>query len=284
MTEKNNIDTAINYYLSVMNYRAPELFSYFFVKGYRCTTLNSVLDEHKNNTWHAKMYLGMLITLIDDLADNPKCFNPNLLNLLYNDQITEQENLSANDMNLLNLKNFLFTNMHFHLTKLPNHQDLIGFFKFDLEKIYLSNKFSELLTRNIFTCNNYEIQLYGSYTMGVLAAGMIDLMGVENINYNEVGKCREVFITGQRLAKIANNIATFAREKSEGDVTSEIAHAMQASNRDFAYHKHQLEKEFAHGIGLIKSAQKNLRNFDTVAYARGITKLFDLNMSLIGTI
>lgn len=284
MTSTTNIDSAIEYYLSVMNFRSKELFSYFFVEGYKCTQISGVISDYKSDTFHAKMYLGMLITLIDDLADNPKCFNPNLLNLLYRNQAINQIHLSTTEKNLIDLKNFLFNNMYDYLRKLPNHDELINIFNFDLEKIYLSNKFSELITSKIFICNNYEMKLYGSYTMGVLAAGMIDLMGVKKIKYTEIGRCREIFIIGQRLAKIANNIATFAREQREGDITNEITHALNSNKNDFNFYKRKLEKEFFSGIKLINRSKNAITNFNVFDYSRGIERLFELNMSLIGKI
>lgn len=75
MAEKK-IEHAINYYLSLVNTRKKELFEYFLYKGYQCTALNTLEKKERYNAFNAKMYLGMLITLIDDLADNPKCLNP----------------------------------------------------------------------------------------------------------------------------------------------------------------------------------------------------------------
>ncbi len=284
MTATATIDDAIEYYLSVINFRSKELFSYFFVKGYKYTQLSSVMSEYENETFSAKMYLGMLITLIDDLADNPKCFNPGLLSLMYSNEMVTLEKLSVSDIDLINLKNFLFKNLHSHIKKLPNYEELVGVFNFDLEKVYLSNKFSELITSKTFICNNYEMKLYGSYTMGVLAAGMIDLMGIKNINYGEIGACREIFIIGQRLAKIANNISTFAREKLENDITNEITHSLNTSKKDFNYYKNKLEKEFLRGIKLIDKSKNKISSFNVLDYSHGIEKLFELNMSLIGKI
>lgn len=284
MARKNNIDDAIQYYLSVVNFRSKEIFSDFFVKGYRCTQLNSVMQEHSEYVLNAKIYLGMLITLIDDLADNPICFNPRLLNVLYKNQALDNVNFSDHDAQIVNLKDYLFNNIYDNIQKLPHCQALLEIFNFDLEKLYLSNRFSELMTLNNFLCNDYEMKLYGSYTMGVLPAGMIDLMSVKNINFNEIGFCREVFIIAQRLAKIANNISTFNREKMQGDVTNEIMYLSNVDGNDFSFHKNKLEKEFFNGIKLIQNAKNKIISFNVLDYARGIEELFALNMASIGII
>ncbi len=281
---RKKIEHAIEYYMSVVHTRPKELFSYFLATGYKDTMLDSVFIKEQNDTFSAKMYLGMLITLIDDLADNPTCFNPNLLKLIYNNNLVNKNKLSVNDMNIINLKKFLFKNMHNHIKKLSNYSDLINIFNFDLEKIYLSNKFFELVTAKSIMRNNYEVKFYGHYNMGVLAAGMIDLMGIKNINYDELGRCREIFITGQRLAKIANTISTFAREEQEGDVTNEIMCLLSSNKNDFSFYKNKLEKEFLSGIKLIKKSKNRIKSFDSLKYAHGIEKLFDLHMSLIGKI
>ena len=113
---------------------------------------------------------------------------------------------------------------------------------------------------------------------------MIDLMGIKNINYDELGRCREIFITGQRLAKIANTISTFTREEQEGDVTNEIMCLLSSNKNDFSFYKNKLEKEFLSGIKLIKKSKNRIKSFDSLKYAHGIEKLFDLHMSLIGKI
>lgn len=284
MREQSNFTEAIDYYVSVINFRAKELFSHFFVQGYQYTKLSSVGKEYEHDVLSAKMYLGMLITLIDDLADNPRCFNPKLLKILYSLMPKTSEDLSENDAKILALKKYLFNRMMGHIEKLPSQNALIDIFDFDLEKIYLSNRFSELMTSKQFICNSYEMKLYGSYTMGVLAAGMIDLMGTSNLIIDEVGKCRELFIVGQRLSKIANNIATFAREQREGDITNEITYALLECNNDFDLCKLKLEREFNDGIVMINNSSTYIKIFDVKMYSHGIKKLYDLNMSMIGII
>ena len=90
------IEYAINYYMSLLKNRPRELFSYFLMKGYKCTTISSVHFNNLENVLNAKMYLGMLITLIDDLADNPSCSNPNLSKIIYNNS-TQKYNLSRSE-------------------------------------------------------------------------------------------------------------------------------------------------------------------------------------------
>lgn len=277
------IEYAINYYMSLLKNRPRELFSYFLVKGYKCTTISSVHFNNLENVLNAKMYLGMLITLIDDLADNPSCYNPNLSKIIYNNSV-QKYNLSNSEKNIIKLKKFLFKNMMLSMKKLHNYDKLIDIFKFDLENIYLANKYFELVTNKYTIVNNYEIKLYGSYNMGIVAAGTIDLMGAKNICYEEIGKCREIFIIAQKISKIANTISTFSREEYEGDITNEISYLIKTYKNNFSFYKYKLEKDFLTGINLIKKSKNKIKNFNILEYVDGIQKLFELHMSLVGII
>ena len=168
------------------------------------------------------------------------------------------------------------------MSRLSNCSELISIFNFDLNMIYLSNNFFELVSDKKNIRNIYEIKLYGHYNMGILAAGMIDLMGIKNINYEELGKCREVFIIAQRISKIANIIATFPREQNEGDITNEIMFLSNINKINLYVNK--LEKEFLNGIKKIKKSKNKIKNFNVLQYANGIEELFNLHMSLIGVI
>jgi hypothetical protein len=66
-------------YEKIFSHRDRRLFTDFLVNGYRHTTLNTVSTELFEEVVYAKVCLGMIITLYDDLADHPKYYNPKLL-------------------------------------------------------------------------------------------------------------------------------------------------------------------------------------------------------------
>src|SRR4051794_22798126 len=70
-------------YLGVSSHRSESLFRRFLPDGYRMTTIDSVDPAVFDTAILAKVHLGMLITLYDDLADHPRHRNAQLLSELY---------------------------------------------------------------------------------------------------------------------------------------------------------------------------------------------------------
>jgi len=50
----------------------------------------------------------------------------------------------------------------------------------------------------------------------------LDLMCIHKVNFKEIGKIREVFWKAQKMARIANCLATWKREFKERDFTSSV--------------------------------------------------------------
>ena len=284
-----SIESVIDYYQSVLPNRPRVLFSKFLAQGYEDTALSNISSEHAGHALRAKMLLGMLITLLDDLADNPEFFNPKLLKILYHIgskiRALPMDSLSAHEIKTIELTEFLINEIKNSLYTLPHWNILQNIFLFDIWQIYLSNRFAELMTESPWVRNIAEAKFYGPYNMGMVAAGMIDLMATPGIVLSELGKCREIFLLGQRLGRIGNLIATFARENQENDHTNEIAILLEnGSEHSFAHHRDALKREHDLGIKKIARQRKFITNFDTKLYSRGLVKLFDLHQSMIGTI
>ncbi len=289
--EKNilSIEAVIDYYREILPLRPRALFSKFLAEGYRDTSLSNIATEHYSHTFRAKMLLGMLITLLDDLADNPHYFNPKLLRILYNvgSKIRDlsTDTLSEHESEIVALTDFLIADIKTSLANLPNWNILQNIFLFDIWQIYLSNRFSELMTASPWVRNITEAKFYGPYNMGMVAAGMIDLMATPSLVLSELGKCREIFLLGQRLGRIGNLIATFARENDENDHTNEIAIYLEgASQQSFVHYRDTLKKEHDLGIKKIARQRKFITNFDTKIYSQGLIKLFELHRSMMGVI
>ena len=126
--------------------RDDKLFLDFLPTGYELTTLSSVPKKYMRITIPAKLCLGMMITLYDDLADNPSYYNPKLLEELYKLplQTPQSKNLvGMNDLKIANLANILHENMFKHLKKLPNYFKYKEMFLFDLGNFYQANKLAE---------------------------------------------------------------------------------------------------------------------------------------------
>lgn len=270
----------IHHYQFHSSIRDPRLFSDFLIPGYKITTTNSVSQALDKKVQMAKLNLGMFITLIDDLADHPTYFNPKLLQHMYllfpgGSNLTIPH-LSKSDRATYELGRKLMENIHSQIKDLPHYQSLKEILHFDLETIYRANRYSELMHLHPQMINLKESQEYGPYNMGMLAAGMIDLMGSELFVANELGLAREVFLLGQRMGRIGNLLATHHREIAEKDVTNEISVAGNLQYRE------NLRVEFLKLKNEIES--RPILTFDSREYAKGMDKLFDLHLSLMGVI
>jgi len=281
----------IDTYRDVSKIRNIELFSDFLINGYKMTTLSSVEEKHYNNVILAKMHLGMLITLYDDLADNPKFQDNELLEILYMLPFVEEDfikNLSLEQIKIYELSKFLLNGLQRHLKDCPNYEVLKDFFHFDIEQIFTANKYSSLITQLPHGASSYESSRYGSFNMGIVAAGMIDLMGSEKFNINELGYSRSIFHSAQRMGRISNLIVTLDRELSEKDLTNELYikfnYPMDEEDKDYSSIERQTLNEFNSLTKRILKHEKYIFHFSVKDYCEGINNLHKLHLSLKGII
>ncbi len=283
----DNINDLIDFYLSNSKIRHERLFKEFLPSGYKMTTISCVSKDYFKTVMLAKMYLGMIITLYDDLADNPKYKNSSLLKAMYSllDNL-EDKNLSRGIDPRLSLANNLIHGL-FETTKiLPNGSYLKNLLEFDLRQVFLANRYCELLNEIPGVANIHEARHHGPYNMGMVAAGTIDLMGSKEIPKDKIGKSRDVFLKAQRYGRICNVLTTFKREQNEGDLTNEILIYLKNSKTQdstIESYRDHLENEMNHTIQKIISSFNEV-GFNVSKYARGLEDFFLLHKSLVGII
>lgn len=290
MSSQNVAQLESDYNSLIQNYRAvsairPEvLFRNFLPTGYRYTTLTSVGPEFFETAIFAKVHLGMIITLYDDLADHPKHRNPELLSELYLLNIDKDHStphyFRGQERRVFELARFLFHQLTELLSSFPHFEMLKSALRFDIEQFYSCNRYSELISASPCLSNVMESKSLGPHNMGMVAAGTIDLMASSHIVPQEIGTCREVLLLGQRMGRISNLIFTFKREKEEGDITNEIVVASK-HERLFDY-RADLVREFSEKQIQIRSYP--LMTFKTYNYATGLLDLHNLHSSLEGKI
>ena len=235
------------------NYR---LFSEFLPKGYKLTTLSSV--KHIEEVIELKVILGTLITLYDDFADRPDRLNSKLLQLLYRVPFESVEIhnafLSEEEKESLKFSQVLFKKLIFGLRQLPNYHKLIQIFNFDLKQFFLANQYGELLTQYPYLSNYLENRLYLHHNMGIVMAGVIDLMSLPTIDFSELGQLRSLFLLGQRASRISNVITTYEREEREGDITNELTALNSDKNFDIDSSSFEVE------LNLISQKMKDFKS------------------------
>jgi hypothetical protein len=260
----------------VAPFRSQRLFCEFLPMGYELTTLNTV--ENREKVVELKIILGTLITLYDDYADRPDRINPRLLQLLYRVPfervVIDDADLSRDEKMALDLAKSLFAKLLSGLEKLRNYHLLFEIFCFDLKQFFLANHYSELLTQHMHLTNEKENRLYLHHNMGIVMAGMIDLMNVPNFCITDLGRARSIFLMGQRAGRISNVLTTYERELGENDRTNELFASGNALD---------LEQEFTSLIQEIVCFKK-IKSFSAVEYGKGIQALHDLHLKLKGVI
>jgi hypothetical protein len=103
--------------------------------------------------------------------------------------------------------------------------------------------------------------------MGIVLAGMMDVMESPNFDMTELGASRELFILAQRYAKISNNLITFDREMSEQDYSSELLMVSE----DHALNEQQM---LLHKMIEMK---EKINSFDAPKYIESMKQLHHLH-------
>lgn len=263
----------------VTPFRNRKLFSEFLPSGYRMTTLSSVKD--RETVIHLKVILGTLITLYDDLADRPEHLNSKLLQLLYRIPFERIDfvdlPLNAEEKRYLHLVNSLFKRLFAGMSPLANYAHLIELFYFDLKQFFLANRYSELLSKYPHLINEPENRLYLHHNMGIVMAGMIDLMSLPHFDISELSHARALFLLGQRAGRISNVLTTFGREQLENDKTNELFAISE--NETFSSKCERLNKEIA-SLFQQMDGYNNIQSFSAMEYRLGMQALHELHIRL----
>lgn len=272
-------------YRQVIPYRSDLLFTEFLPRGYTMTTLSCVPDEHFYRVLFIKCNLGMFITLLDDFADNPELRNKDLLDKLYrvpfDDEFIEPEKTTEMERKICELALSLRSKMKSSIQHLPSFLTFYDVFKFDFEQVMRANQYSELMTDNPEIINPIECSQFGPYNMGMVLAGMIDLMSCPELS-DPLGIPRQAFIIGQRHARLSNVMTTMEREKAEGDATNEIIGLSRYYGSSIGQQRERAEDEMSQIICELEEI--NTTQFDMRRYIRGLQNLHTLHKSLMGTI
>jgi hypothetical protein len=277
--ETQEIASLVETYLAVSSLRPRVLFEDFLPTGYRFTTIDSVDSDFQSSVILAKLHLGMMITLYDDLADNPENRDGDLLNALYKLNVGRDLetplSLSGERHRTFELARYLFQGLQMALRRFPQYSILAPVLQFDIEQFYVCNRHSELISVLPAARNVMESQTIGHHNMGIVAAGVIDLMASPGLRLAELGQCREVFLLGQRLGRISNLIFTLKRELLEGDTTNEMLFSASSTESNLL-HEFKLKRD--------SICAYTLQSFNTTAYASGLDSLHRLHASLEGKI
>jgi hypothetical protein len=205
---------------SCVSVRHDALFTEFLPRGYSLMTLDTVPPTHATELLYAKVRVGMLITLYDDLADNPRCRNRAVLRALCRLPFAPMAQRAAP---LVRLAAALWHEVLATVRALPQYALLRDLFDFDIQQVYQAMRYSEILGQMPGLANRAENRMYLAHNMGMVLVGMMDLMALPALRQNELGRIRSFLLLGQEVARLSNVLCTWTREIGEGDYTSELA-------------------------------------------------------------
>ncbi len=270
--------------MEIAPYRGQALFDEFLVNGYTAITLSSVSRQNFSEVLRAKVCLGTMITLYDDFADRPTRHNPRLLDDLYRLKFGTgpQCNRESGGVPALEFANSLFAEMEAILAKFPNYHRLVEILNFDLAQFYLANQFSSLVTTHPSMNNALENRLYTHHNMGMIMAGMMDLIATDEIEFSEFGTLREVFLIGQRMGRIFNVLATRQRENQDGDITGELATCK--NDHEIAAAERNLRLEIRDLADKIRAFENRIKTFSVSKYLTGLIQVQQLHEKMEGII
>ncbi|WP_372366051.1 hypothetical protein [Candidatus Uabimicrobium sp. HlEnr_7] len=278
--------------------RNPALFLRFLPTGYSYVTLSCVAPEYVEDLVTAKTKIGMWITLYDDLADNPKYRNLKLLEELYKipnqNQHIEYTKLNEEEKKIVELSLALWDDIFATISNLPHYQRFKEFFEFDIQQFYVANRYSELVSEYPKMANQTENRIYLSYNMGMVIVGMMDLMGMRNGVFAELGAMRNILFQGQVLGRISNVLNTLERELKEGDFTNEVISLalqnMDLNLNDFEERSKQELEEILNPLAekLLEERKKlyqeireiSIKTFDVDTFVSGLQSLHELHENM----
>ncbi|MCC6810441.1 MAG: hypothetical protein IT381_23620 [Deltaproteobacteria bacterium] len=232
----------------------------------------------------AKVLLGTLITLYDDLADDPRHRDSALLETLY--QLPFRARPTASQP-FVALVDELWACLMRALVRLPHYPLLAPFFAFDVERFYAANRYCELVSDLPCASNQLENRTYVAHNMGIIIAGMIDLMATPVLHIPELGRIRALFYRAQEFARLSNVRATTERELRAGDLTSEISAAILEAggrldeNEDaIGPYAGALETEQLAILSALRTQSSGLQTFDGGRYVDAFVTLNALHFRL----
>lgn len=217
-------------YQTINPQRNSALFLTMLPTGYDCTTICKLSAEKHHELIYTKVCLGMLITLYDDYADNPTMANPTLLQQLY--KLPQQSTLTTFSNNpAIALAQTLHQQVSDYIDQHKHVLNYAPIYAFDLDQFYQCNRYCELINQQPELANLNEFKALAPYNMGMVVAGMLDLISCRQFASQELGQLRELFVLGQRYGCLCNTLTTMNREIKERDMTNEVLLTALHQNR-----------------------------------------------------
>jgi len=204
--------------------KAGERNRFFWKFIYKLNEIINPFSFTKKSVINVKILLVMLIVLIDDVAEKPQDTEllKDLLKIPLDNRNLRKTNLTIREKDYLSFSIRLWQFIQKKIQKYDNYKKFQEIFYYDVKQVLNAIEYSHLVNRNLFLINRTEYWTYAPYTMQGMINYMLDIMYASNVDIKEMGLTREIFLRAQKLARIANCLATWQREIAESDLDNGV--------------------------------------------------------------
>mgnify|MGYP006977938127 CR=1 FL=1 len=209
-----NLKDAIEMYKSVGHRNADFLFNWLY-NIYSNVYLPCIDIKMKDKLAEDKTKLTIFDVLGDDLSDNPKMIDYNLLKKFM--QIPWNfKNKQKNPY--LEVARKIWEDCITSIKKYPRFRDIEKIFFFDLKQILISMKYS-FLVNTYRIDNSIEMNIFPPHGCMVILHCDMDLMCSPKFDMKDISNIRVIFLLAQKIAHIGNMLNTYPREFEERDMS-----------------------------------------------------------------
>ena len=213
-----SLESTIKLYKSIGDRNADFLFNWLY-NIYSNIYLSSIDNTYKEPLTLTKTKLGIFDVLIDDLADNSKMRDKQLLEECM--KIPWENSQIYYDNQYFLVAKQIWLECINSIQEFPRYNDFKDIFYFDIQQFMNCNRYSFLInTKN--SSNFIEDKAYLHHGVMVLTHCDLDLMCSPDFDYNELEKLRPILYTVQDFFHIGNMLNTYPREIGESDLSSPI--------------------------------------------------------------
>jgi hypothetical protein len=260
----SNLQATIRQYQTV-GQRDAELFDWLYDKLYRKMVLTSVEERWRPRLQELKAQSAVFITLLDDVADNEKLRDMDLLKKLM--EIPFADKSEYEDSYYYQVCWQMWQHIHQKVQTFPHYPELRHFLDYDLRQVMNAELHSLLINANYAGSSVIENDTYGHHGTLLMVHGTWDLMCSPDFNFAELGDVREAVYHASCAARLCNMINTYTRELNEGDFSSPIIlHCCKTHNLA------PTQLLDAKGRELLKESRQHYENLimDHIASIRGL--------------
>jgi len=212
-----NLEKLTQLYNSVgLKTRNMKFFTKWYYDTYRFAHLSSIDNQHLEQLCRDKTKLSVFAILIDDLADNYKTRNLNMLQKAL--QIPWNDSEKFHDKYLDTTKE-LWNDIINSVKNYPRFDEFKDLFYFDLSQFLTSINYG-YLANSMDIANVVETKAHSYHNMMVLLFCDMDLMCSPNFDKKELGKLRPILHWVQDITHVGNILSTYQREIEEQDFSS----------------------------------------------------------------